>query len=127
MKKKSKVKSAAKPAVKAKKSRKMVVYWHFHHHQLLERIKGGHDAAKQRRLDIYDNKPVEQRPIRLLLFQPVRGRLPDAVLANISRDCYWSTRISDKDKNAVYIMHSIECQSCCPMRNGGQPEICPGG
>ena len=58
-------------------------YWHVHHDILLEYC---YDA--QERTDfILENKPESERALRLRLFQPVKGKLPKAVVkAHIALD-----------------------------------------
>jgi hypothetical protein len=98
--------------------------WHVHHAQLLGTWEGGVD---DRREDIKASKPLWQRDIRLKLLQPVKGKLPAAVLLNLKNKSWnWRENISRVDEAAVIRLHAQECDDACPMQewNGPFDRIC---
>ena len=57
--------------------RKPKFYWHIHHHILVEPLT---EPLKNRIAFIERNKLEHERETRLRLMQPVKGKLPDAVV-----------------------------------------------
>jgi hypothetical protein len=102
--------------------------WHVHHNQLLGIWENG--GIEDRRREIREVKPLEQQALRLKLLQPVKGKLPKAVLENLRRRYPWHSALKTEAQwRAVIDLHAKECAKGCPMQqwNGPQDEICPTG
>ena len=71
-------------------------YWHVHHDKLVEWCTN----YEGRRTYIIDEKPKSEQELRLRLFQPIRGRLPEKITsaeatyaeAEAARDKAWAAR-----------------------------------
>ena len=101
------------------------MFWHVHHDQLLEYCYGYGERVRC----IKENKPKDERELRLRLFQLVKGKLPVAVIKartayDKAQTAYIKARTAyikaqtayDKalQNNVVAIekLHRKECQSC---------------
>lgn len=99
-------------------------YWHIHHGLLVEPVI---DSIMTRRQYIREDKPKDERKLRLKLLKPVRGKLPDDLVA-AGIDCvrvgksytsewiFYKAMLHD-NMPAIKRLHAKECPNC-PWRNG---------
>jgi hypothetical protein len=95
-------------------------YWHVHHNHLLDWCYG----YDERKNFILADKPLEEHKLRLRLFQPVKGKLPDAVIQamKVYKEAYTYKSHSDAYKALnnslkahaaeIEALHAIECPNC---------------
>ena len=73
----------------ATNKQKPVFYWHIHHHILVESLI---EPIENRVAFIKERKPEHERETRLRLMQPVKGKLPNAVVK--AWDAYLKARVA---------------------------------
>jgi len=96
--------------------RKSGFYWHVHHGVLLEWCY----SYEERKQYIIEHKPASEQELRLRLFQPVHGTLPDAV-ARASQEY---VRASQEYARASqeYVRASQECDRAWEKRDRASQE-----
>jgi len=106
-------------------------YWHVHHDTLLEWC---YDY-EERREYILAHKPPEERELRLILFQPVRGELPGELVrawqehnrAWRERNRAWRERNRTRQKrNRARQEHNRACQKYAAEIESLHQNECPG-
>lgn len=85
------------------------LYWHQYHSTLL-----GYCCSYGERVDtIRRYKPKSERPTRLRLFQPVRGKLPKEITRALTQSSQGNWRqLCLKYTKELTVLHKKECPNC---------------
>lgn|SRR4030067_3253183 len=83
------------------------LYWHIHHLKLVEYYYG---FIKGRRKYIKENKPKDEKALRLRLLKRVKGKLSKRLLKHI--EVWGINYLNSKDLLELEKLHLRECKNC---------------